>query len=225
MEDNFTAMNTLKIFLIDDHKLFVQGLTSILNVIPGLEVIGYVYSAEEYLRLEDDQNPDVYLVDVNMPELSGIQLTKQIKAKKPNAKILALSMYEDSLYIEKMIQNGASGYIIKSANVKELEKAIREVAKGKTYLGEDLQKVIFDKMGAFDIFEEQGQTNKNHLSKRELEILSLIGQEKSTPQIAEKLFISERTVDTHRKNILAKTKVKTIVGLIKYAIREGLIYY
>ncbi len=218
-------MSAIKVFLIDDHKLFIHGLTSILNDKPGLKVVGYVHSAEEYFEREESLDVDVFLIDVNMPKMSGIEITRHIKEKDPRAKILALSMYEDSLYIEKMIQSGASGYIIKSANIKELVKAIKEVAKGKTYLGEDLQKVIFEKMGSMDFFEDHGHLNTNNLSKREIEILSLIAREYSTQQIAEKLFISELTVETHRKNILAKTKAKSIVGLVKYAIREGLVDY
>jgi DNA-binding NarL/FixJ family response regulator len=218
-------MNLIKIFLIDDHKLFIDGLSSILNEKPGFEVTGFVYSANEYLKIADNVDADIHIIDVNMPGISGVDLTKMIKTKNPKAKILALSMYEDSLYVEKMIQSGANGYINKSANIKELEKAIIEVARGKDYLAEGIQKVIFDKMGTLDIFEGKSGSNIAILSHREREILSLIGQEFSTQQIAEKLYISERTVETHRKNILSKTQTKSIVGLIKYAIREGLVYY
>ncbi len=218
-------MGAIKIFLIDDHILFIQGLASILDDKPSLEVVGYVHSADQYFKREESLDVDVFLIDVNMPKISGIEITRQIIEKDPRAKILALSMYEDALYIEKMIQSGAKGFINKSANMKELEKAIEEVAKGKTYLGEDLQKVIFEKLGSIDLFEGQRQINTNNLSKREAEILSLIAREYSTQQIAANLFISELTVKTHRKNILAKTKALSIVGLVKYAIREGLVDY
>ncbi len=218
-------MSAIKVFLIDDHQLFLQGLTSILGDKPELEVIGFAYSAAEYLEKADDIEADVFLIDVNMPQMSGITLTKIIKEKKRNAKILALSMYEDSLYIEKMIQSGASGYVLKSANITEVVEAVREVAKGKRYLGSTVKKVVFDRIGALDYFEDSGELKVNNLSKREIEILSLIAREYSTQQIADALFISELTVETHRKNILAKTKAKSIVGLVKYAIREGIVDY
>lgn len=218
-------MNTIKVFLIDDHQLFLQGLTSILGDKPELEVVGFAYSAAEYLEKADDIEADVFLIDVNMPQMSGITLTKIIKEKKRTAKILALSMYEDSLYIEKMIQSGANGYVLKSANISELVEAVRELARGNRYLGNTVKKVVFDRMGALEYFEDQRGIHVSNLSKREIEILSLIAREFSTQQIAEKLFISELTVETHRKNILAKTKARSIVGLVKYAIREGIVDY
>ncbi|TVQ07234.1 MAG: DNA-binding response regulator [Bacteroidetes bacterium] len=218
-------MRSVKVFLIDDHKLFVEGLTSILKDKSGLKVMGFAFSAAEYLDIADTVQADVFLVDVNMPQMSGIELTRLIKEKNPQAKILALSMYEDSHYIEKMIQSGASGYMLKSANIKEMVEAIKKVAKGERYLGDEVQKAVFEKMGSMDFFEAQNETNTYTLSKREKEILALVVREYTTQQIAEKLFISELTVETHRKNIWAKTKTKSIVGLVKFAIREGLVDY
>jgi len=218
-------MEKISLYLIDDHKLFLEGLCTILQEKSNLEVIGYANCAEEYLKESETIHADVFLIDVNMPEMSGIELTKLIKENDPKSKIIALSMYEDSLYIEKMIQSGASGYVIKSSNITELEHAIQTVAAGNTYLGEKVQEVVYDKMGSLDFFETIGNINKNKLSKREIQILSLIAREYTTYQIASELCISELTVETHRKNILAKTKAKSIVGLVKYAIREGLVDY
>jgi len=218
-------MATINLFLVDDHKLFLEGLISILNEKPGLKVIGYACSASEYFSMADEVQPDVILVDVNMPEMSGIELTHLIKENNPQAKILALTMYEDPIYIQKMVHSGVNGYILKSANIKELETAIRMVSKGENYLAQDIQKIVMDKIGYIESFEDFDSFNKNKLSKREIQIVSLIAREFSTQEIAEKLHISERTVETHRKNILAKTNAKSIVGLVKYAIREGLVYY
>jgi len=218
-------MATIDLFLVDDHKLFLEGLISILNEKPGLNVIGYACSASEYFAVADEVQPDVLLVDVNMPEMSGIELTHLIKEKNPQAKILALTMYEDPIYIQKMVHSGVNGYILKSANIKELETAIRMVSSGENYLAKDIQKIVMDKIGYIESFEDFDSFNKNKLSKREIQIVSLIAREFSTQEIAKKLYISERTVETHRKNILAKTNAKSIVGLVKYAIREGLVYY
>lgn len=218
-------MATIDLFLVDDHKLFLEGLISILNEKPGLNVLGYACSAKEYFAVAEEIKPDVIIVDVNMPEMSGIELTHLIKENNPKARILALTMYEDPIYIQKMVHSGVDGYILKSSNIKELEMAIRMVAQGENYLAKDIQKIVLDKIGYIESFEDFDSFNKNKLSKREIQIVSLIAREFSTQEIAQKLFISERTVETHRKNILAKTNAKSIVGLVKYAIREGLVYY
>lgn len=218
-------MATIDIFLVDDHKLFLEGLISILNEKQGFNVLGYACSASEYFDVSKDIRPDIILVDVNMPEMSGIELTRLIKGKSPQARILALTMYEDPIYIQKMVHSGVNGYILKSANIKELEAAIRKVAQGENYLAKDIQKIVMDKIGFIETYEDFDSYNKNKLSKREIQIVSLIAREFSTQEIAQKLFISELTVETHRKNIMAKTNAKSIVGLVKYAIREGIVYY
>jgi len=218
-------MEKIKLFLIDDHPMFLEGLVSILNDNEGIEIAGIAHSANEYLEKEGEVDTDVFIIDVNMPEMSGIEITKHIKEKNPMAKVLALSMYEDSIYIQKMIENGANGYIKKSSRIKELLEAIRVIVSGRTYLGEDLKKVIFAKFGRINMFEDQEPVKPSNLSTREIEILGLIARDFSTKQISDKLFISELTVKTHRKNILAKTKVNSMVGLVKYAIRKGLVDY
>lgn len=218
-------MSCIKILLVDDHKLFIEGVGSFLNEKPGLEVVGFAFSAAEYLAMAENVQADVILMDVNMPGMSGFELTQIIKDKKPAAKILALTMYDDVLYVQKMIHSGVNGYMLKSAHIDELVDAIKKVAQGETYLSKDIQRIVFDKigdMGAHDVFAD---FNKNKLSKREIEIVSLMAKEYSNQQIAEKLFISVLTVETHRKNIFAKTNAKSIVGLVKYAIREGLVDY
>ena len=218
-------MKTIKTFLIDDHKLFVSGLTALLDEQPGIEVVGYSYTATEYFEGAYDINADVFMIDVNMPDMSGIDATKLLKEENPNARVLALSMYEDSHYIEKMIQSGAMGYMLKSAEIQELVTALREVAAGRVYFGSEVQSIVHTRMGALDIFDDASSPKKNELTTREAEVLSLIAREHSSQDIAQKLFISEMTVKTHRKNILAKTKTRSVVGLVKYAIRKGLVDY
>ncbi len=217
-------MKKIKLFLIDDHKLFIKGIISIFEENREIEVIGHAYSAKQYLNEPPVSEPDVILMDINMPDMTGIELTRIIKEKNPKAKILALSMFEDILYIQKMIQSGANGYVLKSADMQVLIEAIKTVANGGKFWDAEIRNTILEKVGAIDS-EEFKDLNQNKLSKRELEILNLITKEFSNSQIAEKLFISELTVETHRKNIMAKTKTRNAAGLVKFAIREGLVYF
>lgn len=217
-------MKKIKLYLVDDHKLFIKGIISLFEENSEMEVVGHACSATQYLNDSQAAEPDVILIDINMPDMTGIELTRIIKEKNPKAKILALTMFEDILYIQKMIQSGANGYVLKSADMQVLIDAIKTVANGGKYWDAEIRNTILEKVGAIDS-DEFKDLNQNKLSKRELEILYLITKELSNSQIAEKLFISERTVETHRKNIMAKTKTSNTVGLVKLAIREGLVYF
>lgn len=217
-------MKKIKLYLVDDHKLFIKGIISLFEENSEMEVVGHAYSAKQFLNEPPVTEPDVILIDINMPDMTGIELTRIIKEKNPKAKILALTMFEDILYIQKMIQSGANGYVLKSADMQVLIEAIKTVANGGKFWDAEIRNTILEKVGAIDS-EEFKDLNQNKLSKRELEILYLITKELSNSQIAEKLFISERTVETHRKNIMAKTKTSNTVGLVKLAIREGLVYF
>lgn len=219
-------MDRLKIYVVDDHKLFVEGICLLLADEKQFEVVGYSLSGDDFLQIINQTEVDVYLVDINMPELSGIELTKEIVKRKPKARILALTMYEDFNYVEKMIQSGAAGYVLKSAGIKELSRAIKAVGAGDKFFGKEIQEILHSKIGgkpSFELNESASHSSQANLSPRETEILSLIAQEFTTQQIAQKLFISERTVETHRKNIFSKTKAKTVIGLSKYAIQHGII--
>lgn len=220
-------MEKVKVYIIDDHKLFVEGISSLLAEEEGLELMGYSLSAREFLSRFDEVQPDVYLVDINMPEINGIELSKTIMEKRPDARILALTMFDDYEYVEKMIRTGVNGYVLKTASLNELVQAVKTVAGGEKFLGTKIQQLIFNKIGAQNPIENKPKEVKPHslLSDREKEILALVAREYSNQEIAEKLFISERTVQTHRKNIFSKTKAKTIVGLIKYAVQNGIVNY
>lgn len=217
-------MKKIKLYLVDDHKLFIKGILSLFEENSEMEVVGHAYSAKQFFNEPPVTEPDVILIDINMPDMTGIELTRIIKEKNPKAKILALTMFEDLLYIQKMIQSGANGYVLKSADMQVLIEAIKTVANGGKFWDAEIRNTILEKVGAIDS-EEFKDLNQNKLSKRELEILYLITKELSNSQIAGKLFISERTVETHRKNIMAKTKTSNTVGLVKLAIREGLVYF
>lgn len=217
-------MKKINVYIIDDHKLFVEGLISLLSDDTDLNVIGYSLSSKEFLNHYKSQDIDVYLMDINMPEILGTDLTSMIKSEKPNSKILALTMYDDYEYVENMIRSGANGYILKSASIEELTNAIRIINEGGKYFSREIQDVVFNNIAINSYKKNYCYDNKIALlTKREKEIISLIAKEYTTRQIAEKLFISERTVETHRKNIFSKTKAKSVIGLNRYAIKYGII--
>lgn len=219
-------MKKIKIFIVDDHKLFVEGICSLLSDEERFEIVGYTTSGHELLKNAGKLDVNVFLVDIKMPEISGIELTQEIIRLKPDAKILALTMYDDFNYVEKMIKSGASGYILKSAGLQELSNAIETVALGNKFFGKEIQEIVFNKIeGKFSLGEKDALTDSDQvkLTQRETEIIALIASEYTTQQIAEKLFISERTVETHRKNIFSKTKAKSVIGLSKYAIQHGIV--
>jgi DNA-binding NarL/FixJ family response regulator len=218
-------MDRIKVFMIDDHKLFVEGVCSLLTYQKHIQVVGYALSGSEFLQNHSDSEIDVYLVDINMPEVSGVELTMKIKTMNPEVGILALTMYDDFRYIEDMIRSGVNGYILKSASMQELINAIEAIAAGKHYFSENIQEIIFSKIKVRPSGNEKNRTNYGevNLTAREIEILSLIAKENTNQEIAEKLFISERTVETHRKNIFSKTKAKSIIGLNRYALKHGII--
>ncbi len=216
-------MDPVKIYIIDDHHLFIEGLYALLSDEKCLKIIGYSMDPNNFLDNLNQIEADVFLVDINMPEMTGIALSKLIMDKKPEARILALTMYNDYRHIEKMIKSGALGYSLKSDNIKELVKAIKSVARGKKFISESIQETVVSKIGNIHRIEEAEDIRKSSLTKREVEILMLITKEFSNKQIAEKLFISERTVETHRKNIFAKTNTNSAMSLLKHCIKEGII--
>ncbi len=218
-------MNPIKVYVIDDHKLFVEGIYSLLSDEPEIELMGFSLSAKDFLEKADKIKADVYLVDINMPEISGIELTPMLLKKQPDARILALTMYDDFQYVEKMIKSGSHGYILKAANLQELIRAITTVAKGEKFLGSEIQDVVFNKIGSLEELVSSPNDAKNLLTAREREILTLIAKEYSNPEIAKSLYISERTVETHRKNIFSKTGAKSVIGLIRYAIENHIVSF
>ncbi len=219
-------MNQVSVFIIDDHKLFVEGLCSLLAEVEGFRIAGFSLNPVDFIENLQQPEAAVFLIDINMPQMSGVELTSRMTKRFPDTKILALTMYDEYEYVEKMIVAGASGYILKSASIQELTHAIRMIAAGSKYLGSDIQKVLFNKVekSTSGISQSEAEPdNKTNavLTPREIEILVLIAKELTTQQIAEELFISERTVETHRKNIFSKTKAKSVIGLSRYAEKYG----
>ena len=213
----------IRVLIVDDHQLMVEGLKSLLEDEEDIAFVAGANSMAETLNFLQNNEIDVILMDINMPDASGIETTEKVKAGFPDIKVVALTMHEDIAVITKMIKAGASGYILKRTNMNEVVEAIRVVYNNGRYLSNVTQKIIMDNLGTAAGQDELMEDSKPILSSRELEVLNLIAREYNNAQIAEQLFISERTVEAHRRNIFIKTETKSIVGLIKYAINKGLI--
>ena len=217
-------MSSIRIVIADDHKIIRVGLRGLLEREKDIEVTGEAASADEVLNILAIHPTDVVLMDIDLGDSNGIATTLKIKEIYPLIHVLGLTMHEEPDYIIKMLEAGASGYLLKNAGREELLAAIHAVAKGDSYFS---QKVSATLLQAITRQKENPEKKKpaieTPLSDREIEVLRLITQEYSNGEIAEKLFISIRTVDTHRRNLLEKLQVKNTVGLVKYAIEKGII--
>jgi DNA-binding NarL/FixJ family response regulator len=219
-------MNNIKpieVIIVDDHQIIVDGLRSLLAERKELKIVAGACSAQEALEILRIKEVDVAVVDIHMPVMTGIDLTKLILENHPDVRVLALSMHDDSSLINKMIEAGASGYVLKSSSMSEITEAILTVAAGKKFLSSEVQSIIMQNIFFHDDAISKVEPNVVRLSRREAEILELVAREFTNEQIADKLFISPRTVESHRKNIFTKTGTKTIVGLMKYALKHNLI--
>jgi two-component system response regulator NreC len=210
----------IKVLIADDHQIMREGLRSMLEKEPGITVVGEAEEGRTTLRLARELTPDIIIMDVAMPDLNGIEATRQIVAEFPTIKVIALSMHDDRRFVLSMIKAGAKGYLLKDSAFKDLAKAIRVVVANKTYLSSEIADIVVKDYLATSTSEES--TAFHLLSPREREVLQLIAEGKTTHQIAEHLHISIKTVETHRAQLMAKLKVKGVAELTKYAIREGL---
>lgn len=217
-------MKKFNLLLVDDHRLMLEGLLSLLSDEDWIASIKGATSGKEALKILAEEQIDVIMIDINMPEMSGIELSTIVHEMYPETRILALSMYNDNVMIAKMIEAGAMGYVLKSTDIAELSEAIATIAEGKRFLSKEVQDIIMRGIYCSNSHINEIQPNVIKLTSRETEVLNLIAREYSNEQIADKLFISERTVETHRKNIFIKTKQKTIVGLIRFAIENELVH-
>jgi DNA-binding NarL/FixJ family response regulator len=214
---------SIKVLIVDDHQLMIEGLKSLLEDEVDIDFVAGANSMAETLHFLGNNSVDVILMDINMPDGSGIEATVKIKELYPTVKVVALTMHDDISIITRMVKAGAAGYILKRSNMNEVIEAIRIVHNNGKYLSINTQQIIMDNLGSADELPESKEESHVSLSAREIQVLNLVAKENSNELIAEKLFISERTVEAHRRNIFIKTKTKSIVGLMKYAIRKGLI--
>jgi two-component system response regulator NreC len=212
---------SIKVLLADDHHIIRQGIRSLLDKEIGIKVIGEAGDGRETVRLTEELKPDVVVMDVSMPNLNGVEATQKICAMDPGIKVIALSVHSDDQYVFGMLTAGASGYLLKDCVLEELVKAIESVANGRIYLSAPIAKSVVQEYKSLKSRETHSVFTT--LTTREREILQLIAESKSMKQIAAELFISEKTVATHRQHIMEKLGVSTVPDLVKYAIREGLI--
>ncbi len=211
---------SIKVLLADDHKITREGLRSLLEKHGDMEVIGQAEQGREAVRLAGELSPDVVIMDVSMPDLNGIEATRQIISKSANVKVIALSMHSDSMFVSEMLKSGASGYLLKDCAFEELAKAIETVMDGKTYLSPEISSVVVDDY--LHHLSKNEVAEAEVLTDREREVLQLLAEGQSTKQIALKLHISAKTVETHRRQIMNKLDMHTVAELTKYAVRKGL---
>jgi len=212
----------IRVLVVDDHQLIIEGIKSMLQEETDIEFAGGANSMKGALDFVNSQNVDVILLDVNMPEGSGIETTKLLKEKYPEIQILALTMHEDISIITQMVKAGASGYLLKGSNMREIIEAIKAVHGKTRYLSREVQAILMDNLGSGEKDRMLAEP-KMVITQREREILNLVAMEMTNAEIANKLFISERTVETHRRNIFTKTQTKSIVALMNYAMKHGLL--
>jgi two-component system, NarL family, response regulator NreC len=213
----------IKILVVDDHPIVRDGLYNAMKNVKDFKIVGAVSSANEALDLIQTNNIDVLLSDISMPEISGIQLAEKVKKISPLVKILFLTMHENDAYVNSAIQTGASGYLLKDSEISELENAIRVIYAGNSYFGKNINT---DSNAASQKHTSESEIKPNNiLSQREIEILNLIAHGSSNKEIAAKLYISNRTVDAHRYNIMQKLDVKNTAELIKKAVRLKLVEF
>jgi two-component system response regulator NreC len=211
---------SIRVLLADDHKITRQGLRSLLEKQQGIEVVAEAENGREAVRLSGETAPDVVIMDLTMPDLNGVEATRQILSQSPDVKIIALSMHSDALFVTEMLKSGAAGYLLKDCAFEELARAIRTVTENKTYLSPSISGVVVEDY--IHRLSTQDFTGSDVLSDREREVLQLMAEGNSTKQIAQKLHISVKTVETHRRQIMNKLDIHTVAELTKYAIRKGL---
>jgi DNA-binding NarL/FixJ family response regulator len=203
--------------------MFRDGLTEILNNEKNITVVGETGDGMEIVPKVKQCRADVVLMDINMGNSNGIAATGDLLANLPDCRVLVLSMYSDSKYILSMLEAGAKGYILKNAGKEEVITAINTIARGDSYFSDIVTSRIMEQLSQSKTRKPLIASRKIPITPREIEVLRLIAQEYSNAEIARKLFISIRTVDTHRRNLLEKLKLKNTAGLVKYAIKEGLL--
>ncbi|WP_092771797.1 response regulator [Hymenobacter actinosclerus] len=211
----------IDLLLVDDHPMVVEGIRQMLLPETDLRVVAQANGGEQALELLS-AHPEVrvVLLDLSMPGMSGVELARAIRAGWAEVRVLALSMFHDHATVAEVLEAGGAGYVLKTASRAELSTAIRQVAAGRTYFSQDVADTLLQNLQITASLETPGPPA---ITRREREILQLIAREHSNLEIAEALFISERTVETHRRNLLTKTKCKSAVGLIQYAIRHNLL--
>jgi DNA-binding NarL/FixJ family response regulator len=213
-------MKKIRILIIDDHQLILDGLKALIKDVPEFFCAGEANSGNEALKLARSSVFDIVLMDIEMDGINGIETTRLLLEEHPAAKILALTMYNEKGMINRALEAGASGYVLKNVNKEELIEAIKKIVSGEKYFSAEVVATLLEKTST-KIITSKETSDLDNLTKREIEVLKLIAQGLSNREAGEKLFISPRTVDTHRTNMMEKLQIKNIAGLIRYAIQHS----
>ncbi|MFN8135902.1 MAG: response regulator transcription factor [Bacteroidales bacterium] len=217
-------MEKIKLILVDDHQLVRTGIANLLSGEPGFEIIGEAAESREMFDLLRQMQPDIAVLDIALPGMSGIEITKKLHNDYPGIRILILSMHTSEEFIFNAINSGARGYLPKNTSRRELIEAIYAIHRGEEYFAESISNVIlksYIKKAKSNVPDDENK--ENLLSKRELEVLRLFAEGMTNQEIADKLFISIRTVESHKNHIMARLELKTTVDLVKFAIRNNIV--
>ena len=206
-----------RVLLADDHRLFREGLRGLLSVQSGIEVVGVAADGAELVSLTESVEYDVALIDIEMPVMNGLEAAEKILSTHPEARLVALTMHNDEAYYYRMVELGVKGFLLKNSDIDEVVRAVHEVCEGGSYFSQELLDSLVSNLKESQVEAEP------LLSEREMEVLPLICQGLSNQEIADKLFISKRTVDNHRANIIEKSGCKNTAGMVVWAIKNGLV--
>ena len=223
-KENTTAQKQLRVVLADDHPLARKGISALLKLFGKVEIVGEAEDGKEAVEKCRELSPDVAILDAMMPVMSGLEATKAIRATMPSVRILILTGYEDEGFLFEIMKAGASGYLLKTADGEELDEAIHAVSRGEQYFSTPISKLIqkgYVKRAQASL--DRADKRIATLTKRETEVLRFIAEGMTNQQISDKLFISPRTVDTHRTNLMRKLDIHDVALLVRYAIEHGLV--
>lgn len=213
-----------QILVVDDHQLILDGLKSTFNSIPETNVVAEASNGEQAIKIVNTLKIDLVIMDVDMPVMNGMEATIQLKKSHPGLKIIILTMHDEPSLVKRIMEIGADGFMLKNSDMEDFKKGVLEVLKGKKYFSEDILKAANNELNNSTQFnlKPSDALLLSQLTEREIEILGMIAEGLSNKEIGEKIFVSHRTVDTHRTNLMRKLDIHNIAGLIRFAIRNGL---
>ncbi|MEX1002467.1 MAG: response regulator transcription factor [Crocinitomicaceae bacterium] len=218
-------MSKIRVLLVDDHQLIIDGLRGFLEKCDNYQIVGEAHSGDEAIKLTPILNPDVILMDIEMQEISGIQACEEIKRNHPEIKVIIVSMHHEKELIKKLVDKGADGYLLKNSSQSEVLNAIESVLKGENYFSQDVCRSLLDKP-THPTAKNTGSSDLlviANLTDREIEILKLVAEGLTNKEIGDSLYISHRTVDTHRTNIMKKLDINNVASLIRFAFKNRLV--
>jgi DNA-binding NarL/FixJ family response regulator len=223
LDEQIAFMSQKRILLVDDHQLIIDGLKGFFINHDKYKVIGEANNGAKAIELAEVLEPDVILMDIEMPEITGIQACEEIKRKHPDIKVIIVSMHQEKELIRKLVERGADGYLLKNSSKDEVLKAIDAVLNDQPYFSQDVTLSLLSKTSHKSNGILSQSSDLDNLTEREIEILKLVADGMTNKEIGETLFISHRTVDTHRTNLMKKLEVSNVAGLIRFAMKNGLV--